>query len=370
VDGEGKIDLSVKNAKGVTGKDVLKDLGMNLKTVAEANRDKDGKPATVIIWFAHEFNTAPSVNPEANDTIDSAHKKAFRKAFREAYAILHQYGGDGIQVAWAGNIAQTKDARNYYWPGYDDAMNQLSADSVDWVGMTWYPWPDGPKTLDRFQGFYDFYSRDRQHPFIFMETSADGWGDPALEQSLKRNQVRYLYNATTLSPYPNIKGVVWFNVVKAEQRSGSDQTKVTKNFLIPDGQWDNHGQNIKTPGNVYSSTNRSRAMLPDYPAAMMDSYFISSSPLATGSADVFRADFHADPVSGKAPLRVSFTDTSTGSPIKYRYGFGDGDVSPLPSPTHTYYKPGTYTVNLTVWVLNDLKPVSTTTVKQNLIVAT
>ena len=81
VDGEGKIDLSVKNAKGVTGTDVLKDLGMNLKTVAGKYRDKDGKPATVIIWFAHEFNTAPSVNPEANDTIDSAHKKAFRKAF-------------------------------------------------------------------------------------------------------------------------------------------------------------------------------------------------------------------------------------------------------------------------------------------------
>jgi hypothetical protein len=370
VDGEGKIDLSVKNAKGVTGTDVLKDLGMNLKTVAEAYRDKDGKPATVIIWFAHEFNTAPSVNPEANDTIDSAHKKAFRKAFREAYTILHQYGGDGIQVAWAGNIAQTKDDRKYYWPGYDDAMNQLPADSVDWVGMTWYPWPDGPKTLDRFQGFYDFYARDRQHPFIFMETSADGWGDPALEQSLKLNQVRYLYNATTLSSYPNIKGVVWFNVIKAEQRSGSDQTKVTKNFLIPDGQWDNHGQSMKTPGTVYSSTNRSRAMLPDYPAAMMASYFISSVPISRGSPDVLRADFRADATSGKAPLRVSFTDTSTGSPIKYRYGFGDGDVSPLSSPTHTYYKPGIYTVNLTVWGLSNLKPVSTTTVKQNLIVVT
>jgi PKD repeat protein len=460
-DGEGKIDLSVKNAKGKTGTEVLKDLGMNLKTATEKYTDAEGRPATVIIWFAHEFNTAPSVNPEADDTIDSAHKKAFRKAFREAYTVLHQYGGDGIQVAWAGNIAQTKDDRKYYWPGYDDAMNQLPKDSVDWVGMTWYPWPEGPKTLDRFQGFYDFYARDRQHPFIFMETSADGWGDPGLERSLKLNQVRYLYNTTTLSQYPNIKGIIWFNVVKVEQRSGSDMTKVTKNFLIPDGQWDNHGQSGKTAGTVYSASNRSRAMLPDYPAAMRDSYFISSVPVTVGSPDVLRADFRADttsgdapllvkftdlsggqpmlwlyqfgdgstsdsptpvhtyrkagtytvnltiwtmdntgglirtstektayitviqspaqelaawfsagPVSGPAPLQVRFTDRSTGDPIKYRYEFGDGCISPSPNATHTYYKPGTYTVNLTVWGTKDLKPVSNITVLQNLIVVT
>jgi len=370
VDGEGKIDLSMKNAKGVTGTDVLKDLGMHLKTVAGKYRDKDGKPATVIIWFAHEFNTAPSVNPEANDTIDSAHKKAFRKAFREAYSILHQYGGDSIQVAWAGNIAQTKDDRKFYWPGYDDAMNQLPADSVDWVGMTWYPWPDGPKTLDRFQGFYDFYARDRQHPFIFMETSADGWGDPALEQSLKLNQVRYLYNATTLSSYPNIKGIVWFNVVKAEQRSGSDQTKVTKNFLIPDGQWDNHGQSEKTPGNVFSATNRSKAMLPAYPAAVVDPYFISSVPVTTGSPDVLRADFRADTTSGEAPLLVKFTDLSGGQPMLWLYQFGDGTTSDSPNPGHIYPAAGTYTVNLTVWRMDDMNLIRTSTEKTGYITVT
>jgi len=354
----GKIDLSVKNAKGKTGTEILTDLGTNLKTITGKYPDRDGKPATVIIWFAHEFNTAPSVNPEANDTIDSANKKAFRKAFREAYATLHQYGGDGIQVAWAGNIAQNKDDRKYYWPGYDDNMHQLSMDSVDWVGMTWYPWPDGPKTLDRFQGFYDFYARDRQHPFIFMETSADGWGDPAVEKSLKVDQVNYLYSAATLSQFPNIKGIVWFNVVKGEQKTPSDLTLVTKNFLIPDGQWDNHGKNQKIHGDIYSATDRTKAMLPAYPAAMMDPYFISSAPAAAGTPGIPAADFIADTTSGSAPLEVAFTDKSGGDPVMWLYRFGDGDTSRSPNPTHTYRQPGTYTVNLTVWTIERGKLVS------------
>ncbi len=370
VDGEGKIDLSVRGAKGKTGTEILEDLATNLKTVTEKYPDADGKPATVIIWFAHEFNTAPSVNPEANDLVDSAHKKAFRKAFREAYAVLHQHGGEGIQVAWAGNIAQIKDDRKYYWPGYDDAMNELPTDSVDWVGMTWYPWPDGPKTLDRFQGFYDFYARDRQHPFIFMETSADGWGDPALEQTLKLNQVRYLYNATVLSSYPNIKGIVWFNVVKGEARSGSDQTLVTKNFLIPDGQWKNYGQSITVPGDIQSASNPTKAMLPDYPAAMMDPYFISSGPPITGTPEVLPVDFTADTTSGAAPLTVKFTDRSGGSPILWLYQFGDGTTSNSANPTHTYRVPGTYTVNLTIWRLDGTDLVAASTEKSGYVTVT
>jgi PKD repeat protein len=370
VDGEGKIDLSVTSMKGKTGTAILEDLARNLKAVTEQYPDTEGKPATVIIWFAHEFNSAPSVNPEANDLIDSAHKKAFRRAFREAYAILHQYGGDGIQVAWAGNIAQTREDREHYWPGYDDEMNELPTDSVDWVGMTWYPWPDGPKTLDRFQGFYDFYARDRQHPFIFMETSADGWGDQALENSLKLNQVRYLYNSTTLSPYPNIKGIVWFNVVKAEQRSGSDLTRVTKNFLIPDGQWKNYGQSTTIPGDIQSATKPFQAMLQDYPAAMMDPYFIAPVAPTTGTPGAPAVDFSADKTAGDAPLTVQFTDLSEGKPVFWLYRFGDGTTSGSPNPRHTYRVPGKYAVNLTVWKLGGSGLVSASMEKPGCIMVT
>jgi chitodextrinase len=455
---KGVLDLSMKSASGKSGTQVLQDLATHLNAVAAKYPDKEGRPATVIIWFAHEFNTAPSVNPEANDHVDSANKKAFRQVFRQAYGILHQYGGDGIQVAWAGNIAQTREDREYYWPGYDDNMAPLPGDSVDWVGMTWYPWPGGPTTLDRFQGFYDFFSVTRNHPFIFIETSADSWGDPATGEALKAAQVRYLYNATTLSAYPHVKGIIWFNVVKGEQKTPSDQTLVSKNFLIPDGQWDNHGQSIKIAGDVHSASNQSRAMLPLYPQAMADPYFLPAvitpgagrqeglsadfsadtrsgtapltvefSDLSTGSpmywlyrfgdgttsaspspshtyfqagtytvnltvssmepsglvqssmgktayitvnpADPLRAEFAASPLTGRAPLQVRFTDISTGRPVRYLYRFGDGSYSMSQSPTHTYWKPGTYTVNLTVWGIgNDLKPLSSTMVKEDFVV--
>jgi PKD repeat protein len=346
---KGVLDLSVKSASGKNGTQILQDLATHLNAVAAKYPDKEGRPATVIIWFAHEFNTAPSVNPEANDLVDSPNKKAFRQVFRQAYAILHQYGGDGIQVAWAGNIAQTKEDREYYWPGYDDTMAPLPDDSVDWVGMTWYPWPGGPTTLDRFQGFYDFFSVNRSHPFIFMETSADGWGDPATEETLKAAQVRYLYNATTLSAYPNIKGIIWFNVVKGEQKTPSDQTLVTKNFLIPDGQWDNHGQSAKIAGDVYSASNKSLALLPLYPRAMADPYFLPAviAPGA-GRPETLSADFSADTLDGTVPLTVQFSDLSTGSPTYWLYRFGDGTTSASPRPTHTYLQAGTYTVSLTV----------------------
>lgn len=60
------------------------------------------------------------------------------------------------------------------------------------------------------------------------------------------------------------------------------------------------------------------------------------------------ASFTATPTSGKAPLKVSFKDTSTGSPSKEAWDFGDGSTSTSSNPTHTYDKPGAYTVTLTV----------------------
>jgi len=60
------------------------------------------------------------------------------------------------------------------------------------------------------------------------------------------------------------------------------------------------------------------------------------------------ASFTASPTSGKAPLKVSFKDTSTNSPSKREWDFGDGANSTSQSPSHTYDSPGDYTVTLTV----------------------
>jgi len=60
------------------------------------------------------------------------------------------------------------------------------------------------------------------------------------------------------------------------------------------------------------------------------------------------AAFSAFPTSGKAPLTVTFTDKSTGTPTKWQWNFGDGSKSFVQNPTHKYSKSGVYTVSLTV----------------------
>ncbi|PWR75016.1 PKD domain-containing protein [Methanospirillum stamsii] len=59
------------------------------------------------------------------------------------------------------------------------------------------------------------------------------------------------------------------------------------------------------------------------------------------------AQFRGNPTSGTAPLSVSFTDLSTGSPTSWQWEFGDGGTSTQQHPEHTYNSPGEYTVTLT-----------------------
>ena len=59
------------------------------------------------------------------------------------------------------------------------------------------------------------------------------------------------------------------------------------------------------------------------------------------------AEFSASPISGSAPLNVSFTDASRGTPAAWKWVFGDGTNSTVKSPTHKYSTAGNYTVTLT-----------------------
>jgi PKD repeat protein/C1A family cysteine protease len=62
-----------------------------------------------------------------------------------------------------------------------------------------------------------------------------------------------------------------------------------------------------------------------------------------------KADFSYAP-DPENTLRIRFTDLSTGviNPNRYIWRFGDGKTSLKPNPVHTYKKPGTYTVSLSV----------------------
>jgi serine protease AprX len=60
------------------------------------------------------------------------------------------------------------------------------------------------------------------------------------------------------------------------------------------------------------------------------------------------ADFLGAPLSGDAPLTVSFTDLSKGEITNWAWDFGDSGTSILRNPSHTYAAAGDYTVSLTV----------------------
>jgi PKD repeat protein len=60
------------------------------------------------------------------------------------------------------------------------------------------------------------------------------------------------------------------------------------------------------------------------------------------------ASFTGKPTSGKAPLAVTFNETSSGTPTTWSWDFGDGSTATLRNPIHTYTAAGKYTVLLTV----------------------
>jgi PKD repeat protein len=60
------------------------------------------------------------------------------------------------------------------------------------------------------------------------------------------------------------------------------------------------------------------------------------------------ADFSGDPLSGAAPLTVTFTNASAGDFDSLLWDFGDGMTSTVDGPVHVYDAEGVYTVSLTV----------------------
>lgn len=60
------------------------------------------------------------------------------------------------------------------------------------------------------------------------------------------------------------------------------------------------------------------------------------------------ANFTGDPLSGLAPLDVSFTDTSTGQVTSWAWDFGDGNISSEQNPSNTYTMSGIFSVSLIV----------------------
>lgn len=77
------------------------------------------------------------------------------------------------------------------------------------------------------------------------------------------------------------------------------------------------------------------------PATQARQVVVAPAPTAPESS------FTATPTTGTAPLTVAFADTSANAPTAWSWSFGDGEGSAAQHPTHTFARPGTYTVTLT-----------------------
>ncbi len=72
------------------------------------------------------------------------------------------------------------------------------------------------------------------------------------------------------------------------------------------------------------------------------------SKLSLIGSDQLQACFAAAPLTGPAPLSVTFTNSSVGGYQFIEWDFGDGFTSTLTNPVHLYTTPGNYTVTLTI----------------------
>ncbi len=75
---------------------------------------------------------------------------------------------------------------------------------------------------------------------------------------------------------------------------------------------------------------------------------LPSAPVSVPVASSIHADFLVADAVGLSPLKVSFTDLSTGPVSSWLWTFGDGTTSAATSPIHIYQTPGTYDISLKV----------------------
>jgi len=96
--------------------------------------------------------------------------------------------------------------------------------------------------------------------------------------------------------------------------------------------------------NVYPSSPGSEITIKNIQGAS-----VSGNQIISGNqiVKVPIAAFSVSPISGNAPLKITFTDTSTNSPTSWGWKFGDGTTSTSRNPTHTYSTAGNYEVSLT-----------------------
>jgi len=121
------------------------------------------------------------------------------------------------------------------------------------------------------------------------------------------------------------------------------------------GSWsaaDGGVSTVQNPSHTYASAGTYTVSLNAQNANLGDTHTRTGYITVTDSnPSAVVSGFTGVPMSGDAPLAVTFTDTSTNTPTSWKWNFGswsaaDDGVSMVQNPSHTYASAGTYTVSL------------------------
>jgi parallel beta-helix repeat protein len=182
----------------------------------------------------------------------------------------------------------------------------------------------------------------------FSQTHSDSNGDGFADVPYELNDVNIDYlPLTTPSKVP----VAAFSAsptsgtvpLKVQFTDASTNTPTTWNWNFGDST----SSIEKNPIHTYSKVGKYTVVLTAKNAAGSNTVTRSSYINVVAAVKAPVAAFSATPVSGNAPLKVQFTDSSTGSPTSWKWDFGDKSSSTEKNPAHTYSAAGTYTVKLT-----------------------
>jgi len=173
------------------------------------------------------------------------------------------------------------------------------------------------------------------------------------------------YADFTVSP---VNGTVPLTV-KCNDKSVGNPTRFTYDF--------GDGVNVTGPNPVHTyklpGTYTITLTVTKYNATMnsiMSSVAVKPNAITvTGVTKVpLVSKFIASPVNGTAPLKVTFTDQSTGNLVLFSYDFGDGINVTGKNPVHTYQFPGVYNVTqIIVGTDSTGRSISNSSVKNSLI---
>jgi PKD repeat protein len=109
---------------------------------------------------------------------------------------------------------------------------------------------------------------------------------------------------------------------------------------------DGTADSVQNPKHKYTVPNTYAVKLKVTSGAVSDS--LIKANFVTVSYSKPKPNFSGTPITAQDSITVKFTDLSTGAVTSRQWSFGDSAVDTAKNPVHTYTKPGSFTVTLTV----------------------